>query len=289
MPRGSAPLAPFPNQAHDLLTDRGARRGPIVLSQDLLQLADGEAGAGEDAAGAQKPVCSAAVGKLSLGRVFIFPVTNGKRVRRKNKGRDTPMNPTLHHVNLKTTRLKQMIDWYGAVAGMKPMHVAPVGAWLSNDAANHRLALIAFPGMSDDADKDSHTGIHHMAFEFSSLAELFANFARLRELGIRPVVCLDHGLTTSMYYADPDRNAVELQTDNFHDWAKSSDYIRTSPEFAANPIGAPFDPDRAYEAFRGGKSHEDLHRAMMAGQFLPDALPPPLGLPPGTSLAPPQA
>jgi catechol-2,3-dioxygenase len=106
---------------------------------------------------------------------------------------------------------------------------------LTDDSANHRLALLAFPGMSDDVDKDSHTGVHHMAFEFSSLDGLFGNLARLRELGITPPLCLDHGLTISMYYADPDRNAVELQVDNFHDWAKSSEYedcagVRRQPE-----------------------------------------------------------
>src|SRR5271165_581279 len=130
------------------------------------------------------------------------------------------MNPTLHHVNLKTTRLKEMIEWYGAVVGLKAQHIAPVGAWLTNDAANHRLALLAFPGMSDDADKDSHTGMHHTAFEFSSLDALFEKFAELRRLGITPAACLDHRLTMSMYYLDPDRNLVELQVDNFHDRAK---------------------------------------------------------------------
>lgn len=30
----------------------------------------------------------------------------------------------------------------------------------------------------------------------------------------------------------PDRNAVELLVDNFHDWAKSSEYMRSSPVFA---------------------------------------------------------
>jgi catechol 2,3-dioxygenase len=196
-------------------------------------------------------------------------------------------NPTLHHVTLKTTRLKEMIDWYAAVVGLKPQHVAPVGAWLTNDAANHRLALLAFPGMSDDVDKDNHTGFHHMAFEFSSLDELFGNLARLRTLGITPAVCLDHGLTISMYYADPDRNVVELQVDNFHDWAKSSEYMRTSQEFAANPIGVPFDPGRAYDAFQSGKTPEELHRAMMARHLMPDAPPPLIGLPPGLSLGPP--
>jgi catechol 2,3-dioxygenase len=196
-------------------------------------------------------------------------------------------NATLHHVTLKTTRLKEMIDWYGAVVGLKPQYVAPVGAWLTNDAANHRLALLAFPGISDDVDKDSHTGIHHMAFEFSSLDELFGNFARLRTSGITPSVCLDHGMTISIYYADPDRNAVELQVDNFHDWEKSSEYMRTAREFAANPLGVLFAADRAYDAFKAGKTHEELHRAMMAGRLMPDAPPPLIGLPPGASLGPP--
>jgi catechol 2,3-dioxygenase len=72
-------------------------------------------------------------------------------------------NPTLHHVNLKTTRFREMIDCYGAVVGPKPQHVDPVGAWLTNDAANHRRALLAFPGISDEVDKDSHTGLHHIS------------------------------------------------------------------------------------------------------------------------------
>jgi catechol-2,3-dioxygenase len=31
---------------------------------------------------------------------------------------------TFHHVNLKTTRLREMIEWYGTVVGLKPQHVA---------------------------------------------------------------------------------------------------------------------------------------------------------------------
>jgi hypothetical protein len=38
--------------------------------------------------------------------------------------------------------------------------------------------------------------------------------------------------------------------------------------FAVNPIGVFFDPDSACEAFKAGKSHEEPHRAIMAGQFL---------------------
>ena len=61
--------------------------------------------------------------------------------------------PTLHHVNLKTLRLAEMVEWYGRVLGMAINHVCETGAWLTNDAANHRLALLTVPGLRDDEDK----------------------------------------------------------------------------------------------------------------------------------------
>ena len=145
--------------------------------------------------------------------------------------------PALHHVNLKTTRMtgNGRLVWQGR--GNDGLHQAPVGAWLTNDAANHRIALLAFPWLTDDPSKEGHTGLHHTAFEYPSFQDLFDNYARLRDLEIVPLVCLDHGITTSMYFSDPDENFVELQVDNFGDWTKSSECMRTSAEFAANPIG----------------------------------------------------
>jgi catechol 2,3-dioxygenase-like lactoylglutathione lyase family enzyme len=31
----------------------------------------------------------------------------------------TVLTPPLHHVNLMTTRLQEMIDWYGTVVGLR--------------------------------------------------------------------------------------------------------------------------------------------------------------------------
>ena len=53
--------------------------------------------------------------------------------------------PVLHHVNLKTTRLQEMIDWYATVVGLTTVFQFPGGAWLTDDAANHRLALLPRP------------------------------------------------------------------------------------------------------------------------------------------------
>src|SRR4051812_20610254 len=150
-------------------------------------------------------------------------------------------NPVLHHVNLKTTRLEDMIDWYAAAVGMRVQHQFEGGAWLTNDAANHRLALLTTPDMEDDGEKIKHTGLHHTAYEFSSMDGLLDRYSELKASGHVPHACLDHGMTTSFYYLDPDGNSVELQSDNFGgDWERSSAFLQT-PEFVEDPIGKQID------------------------------------------------
>ena len=107
------------------------------------------------------------------------------------------VRPTLHHVNLKTKRLQEMVDWYGIVVGMKPTFQYPNGAWLTNDAANHRLALVTLPLLSDDPDKLMHTGIHHSAYEYATIDDLLDTYTRLKAIGIEPHVCLYLVLYTS--------------------------------------------------------------------------------------------
>ena len=55
--------------------------------------------------------------------------------------------------------------------------------------------FLAVPGLSDDADKVRHNGIHHCAFEFDSFDDLMNHFDHLRAGGIEPALCLYHGLT----------------------------------------------------------------------------------------------
>jgi catechol 2,3-dioxygenase len=186
-------------------------------------------------------------------------------------------HPKFHHANLKTTKLQEMIDWYSTVVGSEVLFQNPFGAWLSNDEANHRIALTAFPNFVDDPDKDTHTGLHHTAFEYGSFEHLNASYLRLKEAGIVPDFCLDHGMTFSYYYRDPDGNRVELQVDNFGDWAKSSAWMREGPEFHADPIGQFVDPDRVASAHAAGAAFEEIHARAMAGEFAPET--PPVDVP----------
>jgi catechol 2,3-dioxygenase len=193
--------------------------------------------------------------------------------------------PALHHINLKTTRLQEMVDWYATVIGMEVIHLAEVGAWLTNDSANHRLALLCAPGLEDDPDKLRHAGFHHSAYEFASLDELLDTYRRLKAEGITPHACLDHGMTMSFYYVDPDGNSVELQCDELGDWAASKDYMLTSEVFADNPIGVPVDPDLVAAAQDEGAPAQEIHERAMRGGFAPST-PLDLRLPPAAAADP---
>jgi catechol-2,3-dioxygenase len=176
--------------------------------------------------------------------------------------------PALHHVNLKTTRLREMTEWYGLVVGMRPTFVFDGGAWLSNDAANHRLALISTPRVRDDPDKLVHAGIHHTAFEYAAWDELLGTYERLRAAEVVPHSVLDHGMTLSFYYLDPDGNSVELQVDLFGDWTRSTEFMH-GEQFARDPIGTYVDPEQLVAAWRAGAPPRELHRRAYAGEFAP--------------------
>jgi catechol-2,3-dioxygenase len=186
---------------------------------------------------------------------------------------DRPFPPKFHHVNLKTTRLHAMIDFYRTLVGVEVIFQDQSGAWLSNDEANHRIALLAFPNFVDDPDKDTRTGMHHSAFEYPSFDDLNSSYLRLKQAGITPALCLDHGMTLSYYYSDPDGNHVELQVDCFGDWEKSKEWMHLSDEFKANPIGVFVEPDRIAADHADGMSFAEIHAKATAGGYAPEQAP----------------
>lgn len=172
------------------------------------------------------------------------------------------VNPVLHHVTLKTTRVEEMVAWYGLVVGMTTNHHSRFGTWMTNDAANHRIALLAHPGLTEDPDKIPHAGMHHMAFEYPGLDERLETYERLKGDGVG--------------------NSVEVQADNFGDWTASSEWMRTAPECAVNPIGVALDPEQMVDARRSGAEAAALHQRTFAGEFDTGA-PLDLRLPPETA------
>ena len=80
-------------------------------------------------------------------------------------------------------------------------------------------------------------------------------------------------MTLSYYYADPDGNHIELQVDCFGDWSKSKEWMSSSQEFKANPIGHFVNPELVAADYADGMSFGEIHAKAIAGDYAPDQAP----------------
>jgi catechol 2,3-dioxygenase-like lactoylglutathione lyase family enzyme len=171
----------------------------------------------------------------------------------------------LHHINLKAYRFEEMRAFYTALIGIHPNAEVGTFGWYTYDSANHRLALMHLPTITERVPESA--GMHHMAFEYDLLEDLMRTYLRLKKAGILPAWAQDHGMTTSFYYRDPDGNYVELQVDNFGlDPAKSTAFMHR-PVFLDNPIGVPIHPESYLAAWQTGACLEELHERSYAWEF----------------------
>ena len=79
------------------------------------------------------------------------------------------------HVNVRTTRLQAMVDWYGEVLGMRPGERPPFafgGAWLylGDQALVHLVEV-------QEAPRADYPGLEHFALKAKGLAGFLAALA----------------------------------------------------------------------------------------------------------------
>ncbi|MET4781544.1 VOC family protein [Glaciihabitans sp. UYNi722] len=183
------------------------------------------------------------------------------------------VRPKFHHTTFATLKLDEMVSFYEKIAGLEPVYYSENGAWLTNDEANHRIALLALPGLKAPSDKGHTAGLHHTAFEYANFDQWLDNYLRLKDEGIVPFLNLDHGMTMSMYYQDPEGNGVEIQVDAFGDWAAGREWMWASDEFGANPIGVYFDPDKIVAARTAGLGFSEIHKRTRNAEYEPAVKP----------------
>lgn len=168
--------------------------------------------------------------------------------------------PSLAHVVYRTRRFSQMLAWYKEVFHAKVQHQNPAMAFLTYDDEHHRFAFIDLSIVQpdgEDSDKHGLFGVEHIAYTYQSLEDLFQNYSALKSSEILPYWCIHHGLTISMYYADPDRNQLEFQVDCFKTSEESNAYI-CGPNFSINPVGVEFDPEDWLARERAGATFSDF-------------------------------
>jgi len=160
----------------------------------------------------------------------------------------------LAHFVIRTPRYAESVGWWRTVLGAEIRHENDFLTFLTYDDEHHRLAILSLPHLAEN-DR-STAGLEHVAFTYDNLDALLATYERLKDVGITPIAPIHHGMTLSMYYADPDGNQVELQVDTMT--ADEAETFMASDVFAANPIGVEFDPEDLVARRRGGETIESL-------------------------------
>ena len=163
------------------------------------------------------------------------------------------------HIVYNTHRYDEMIDWYLKVFEARVQHRDDRLAFLTYDEEHHRFAFANLGPAPSDAPPPRlgrGVGVNHVAYTWNDLGELVALYKRLKADGIMPTRPIRHGLTLSLYYADPDGNLLEFQIDVLDPAA--ANVFMAGPAFEANPVGERFDPDELVARFEAGDSVDSV-------------------------------
>lgn len=158
---------------------------------------------------------------------------------------NSPLRPSrFGHLVLRTGRFQEMAPWYKTFLNAEPLFETPFATFLTFDDEHHRL-LVAHDPNATERDT-SAAGVAHWAYLYDSLTDLMTTYGRLKEEGITPTYCVNHGFQFSLYYHDPDKNEVELGCDNFKTRDEMNAWFEEG-HFAKNVYGHDFDPDEIYK------------------------------------------
>jgi catechol 2,3-dioxygenase-like lactoylglutathione lyase family enzyme len=170
----------------------------------------------------------------------------------------TPVTPSkFAHFVLKTAQFPEIVRWYKTVLSARVTQESERLCFLTYDQENHRVAIVYLPGLI--RREASVSGVDHVSYTYATLAELLATYRRLKAEGIVPRWSINHVVTTSLYYEDPDGNRVELQFENFPTDEKLNEYMQ-SEEFSRNTLGDAFDPEEMIRCYEAGVPVEELTR-----------------------------
>lgn len=120
------------------------------------------------------------------------------------------------HVVLKVRDLERSRRFYSEVLGLDIMQEMPQMkmVFLASNRRDHHEIALAEVGPNAGAPRDSDTGLAHVAFRLKTEDELRAAYREFKERGVPVSFTVNHGVTKSVYFLDPDGNQLEVYCDN---------------------------------------------------------------------------
>ncbi|KAK1983928.1 glyoxalase/Bleomycin resistance protein/Dioxygenase superfamily protein [Colletotrichum cereale] len=162
----------------------------------------------------------------------------------------------LAHFVLRSKNPQKLIEFYQNFLNAKVNHSSDLITFMTWDHEHHRFAILNDPDAVPKQDIDT-VGVDHLALTYDSLEHLLQAYKTRKEVGIEPAYCVNHGMSTSMYYKDPDGNKIENQVDVFKTKEEAVQYM-TGADFTKDPRGPRFDPEELLRRFEAGEDEKSL-------------------------------
>jgi catechol 2,3-dioxygenase len=134
------------------------------------------------------------------------------------------------HLVLNVTDVERSTAFYRDVVGFQVARYRPngTGAFLTCGVVHHNLALFKAPEGARPIQK-GQVGLNHFAFKVESYSALQAAHKRLVEAGATIDHIVDHGMTRSVYFLDPDGIEMELFCDTYDTEAEGLAFMKATP------------------------------------------------------------